>query len=88
MNKSLRFFKTFPRSLHRFSTSKPGMLHGIRVLDLSRVLAAPYGTMLLGDWGAEVIKIESPDGDERVLPSKKGRLPPTSRSIETGKGSV
>ena len=39
-------------------------LAGVRVADLSRVLAGPYATMLLADFGAEIIKVEPPAGDD------------------------
>lgn len=48
------------------------LLDGIRVLDLSRMLAGPYGSMLLADLGAEVLKIEEPGGGDPM----RGMGPP------------
>jgi len=48
------------------------LFRGVRVLDLSRMLAGPYGSLLLGDLGAEVIKIEEPEGGDPM----RGMGPP------------
>ena len=41
-----------------------GALDGILVIDLTRVLGGPYCTQILGDHGAEIVKVEPPQGDE------------------------
>lgn len=56
-------------------TVSSGALAGLKIIDLSRVLAGPFCTQILGDHGAEIIKIEPPQGDDTRSwgpPFKKG----------------
>ena len=57
---------------------RPGPLDGLLVADFSRVLAGPYCTMLLGDLGATVIKVESPAGDDT-----RTWMPPDRNGVAT-----
>ena len=68
-----------------------GPLEGIKVVDVSRVLAGPFCTMILGDLGAEVIKVEAPGGSDETRgwgpPDAAGRAPIISAPIEIREGS-
>jgi crotonobetainyl-CoA:carnitine CoA-transferase CaiB-like acyl-CoA transferase len=65
----------------------PGPLAGLRVLDLTRYLAGPYCTMLLADYGADVVKLESPEGREFRMPGS-GRDSYFFLSANRGKRSL
>ncbi|MCD4525489.1 CaiB/BaiF CoA-transferase family protein [Nocardioides sp. cx-173] len=60
------------------SPAPRGPLDGVLVADFSRVLAGPYATMLLADLGADVVKVESPDGDDT-----RHWVPPTRDEVGT-----
>ena len=57
----------------RDPSDEEGPLSGVTVLDASRVLAGPFCGMQLGDLGADVIKVERPDGGDQ----SRGWTPPT-----------
>lgn len=67
------------------------MLRGVKILDLSRALAGPYGTLLLGDLGAEIIKIEMPgrgDDTRSLVDVTLGGIAAYYLSINRNKKSV
>ena len=55
----LSFYRKFS-NVGSQTTPSMNPLHGIRVLDMSRILAGPYCSMILGDLGAEIVKVEQP----------------------------
>jgi formyl-CoA transferase len=66
-----------------------GALDGLRVLDVTQVMAGPFCTMLLADLGADVIKIEPPAGDStRTMPGAVGTDSPSFNAVNRGKRSV
>src|SRR5216684_3906438 len=66
-----------------------GALSGLRVIDVSQVMAGPFCAMLLADLGADVIKIEPPGGDStRQMPGGVGVDTPSFNAVNRGKRSV
>ena len=67
-----------------------GPLDGIRIIDLSSMLSGPWATDILGDQGADVIKVEPPGkGDHvRSLPNTSGGMPSMFVNINRSKRSV
>jgi crotonobetainyl-CoA:carnitine CoA-transferase CaiB-like acyl-CoA transferase len=66
-----------------------GALAGVRVLDVTQVMAGPYCAMLLADLGANVVKIEPPSGDStRQMPGAVGSDSPSFNAVNRGKRSI
>jgi crotonobetainyl-CoA:carnitine CoA-transferase CaiB-like acyl-CoA transferase len=69
--------------------ARPRPLHGIRVLDFSTTIAGPHCSRLMADMGAEVIKIEAPDGDlMRSRPVQRGGHGTMFGQLNVGKRSI
>ena len=65
-------------------------LTGVRVLDLTRLLPGPFCTMLLADMGADVVKVEEPDGGDYMRwtpPLSMARAPSSTPSTATSGAS-
>ena len=66
-----------------------GALDGLRVLDVTQVMAGPFCSMLLADLGADVVKIEPPAGDStRQMPGAVGLESPSFNAVNRGKRSL
>jgi formyl-CoA transferase len=70
-------------------TKTPGALDGVRVLDVTQVMAGPFCAMQLSDLGADVIKVEPPDGDStRRMAGSAGLDSAAYSAVNRGKRGV
>ena len=82
--------KGLPAVLAAGSAFAGTTLAGLLIADFSRVLAGPYATMLLADLGADVVKVEGPQGDETRTwtPPVRGDVSTYYLGINRGKRSI
>ena len=72
------------------TTPSKGALSGVRILDMATVLAAPFGATLCADHGADVVKLELPDGSDPLrglLPVHEG-VPLYWKVVNRGKKGI
>ncbi len=68
-----------------------GMLHGVRIIDMTGVVFGPYATQMLADLGADVIKVEPPQGDQMRMSGKAAKtrlMSPAHMTLNRGKRSM
>lgn len=67
-----------------------GPLHGLRVIDMTSVVMGPYATQMLGDFGADVVKVEAPDGDlvRQIGPARHDGMGPIYLNANRSKRSI
>src|SRR5690242_11675398 len=80
-----------PRGFETVAALPPqpaGPLGGIRVVELGQYISGPYAAKLLADLGADVVKIESPDGDPMRRWEGHGAMSPQFAAYNRGKRAV
>src|SRR5438105_7200966 len=80
-----------PPSQYKRNVTAPEQraLEGIRVLDVTQVMAGPFCAMILADLGADVVKVEPPAGDStRQMPGATGTDSPSFNAVNRGKRSI
>ena len=72
------------------ATAPTGPLQGLRIVDLSNVVMGPYATQILGDLGADVIKVEAPEGDliRAIGPQGARKMGPLFLAMNRNKRSI
>ena len=67
-----------------------GPLEGVKIIDMTSVLMGPYATQILGDYGGDIIKIESPEGDisRQIGPARHAGMGPMFLNANRSKRSI
>ena len=76
--------------IHRGANAKMGPLAGVKIVDMTSVLMGPYATQMLGDYGADVIKIETLEGDvtRQIGPTRHPGMGPVYLNTNRSKRSL